>query len=175
MKPEELQKLLNNKSKEELVSEILQLHEKFIDVRQYFDFSRTKRKKIHSDIVENYKLQINDALWPDHSFEGGLDIEKVEEVLVTFKQVCDHPGYQIELLLHAVESASQCAYDFGGDFGEDYYEYFEEVFDETLSYMRRGELMKAFKENSQKVIKNAFEGYGHRDTLEELWEKYKIH
>ncbi|TRX58615.1 hypothetical protein FNH22_12090 [Fulvivirga sp. M361] len=172
MDPVELHKILDQKNKEELLEEIIALYKKFKVVREFYGLSN-KKKKEHVEIIEGYKHKITNALWPDGNFEGGLDLEKVNRLLKQFSSVCDNTKDQIELELYSLYQANSCAICFGGDFGEEYYEYVEERFDQTLNKMIRSRSFENQKRNVQAIIKNAFEGYGHKDRLEELMAKYE--
>jgi len=173
MTRQEIYKRLNKKAKDELLVEIMTLYDKFGAVQEYYGFSQSKRKKDHDKIIEDYKRKIINALWPDGDFQGGLDLDEVDRLLSKFSKITDNIEYHIEFELYIIEQANKCAIDFGGDFGEEYYEYLEEQFERTLSKMIKNELFEHKKEKLKALIDNSFEGYGHRDILEELIKKYE--
>jgi hypothetical protein len=81
--------------------------------------------------------------------------------------------YQIELAIYALEAGNTCAHDMGGDFGEDYYVYFEELFEQTLNKLNKTEMTTQLQDEIDLILKGAFEGYDHKDTLEDKWTEYK--
>ena len=154
------------------MEEIMGLFDRFGGVRDYYQFSIIGRKREHQKLIKSYKEKIINALWPDGEFKGGLDLDQVDKLLSKFSRITNNVAYQIDIELYAVEQANKCADQFGGDFGEDYYEYLEEQFEKTLQKSVKHKLFEHQKEKIQAIVNSAIEGYGHRDMLEELLEKY---
>lgn len=171
MKKEELIKILRAIKTDELTDEIVTLSENFVIVQDYFDLKYKSRTK--PTILKKYKQKIDNAIYPDWEFNEGSNIDLVEEILNGFSNITPRINYQIELELYALGSGNKCANDMGGDFGEDYYLYFEELFEQTLNKCRAIKVSTKIVETIETILGTAFEGYGHKDTLEDLWAEYK--
>lgn len=168
MKKKELIKILETKSTDELIVELVALSEKFPTVNDYFNLKYKSKSKI--SILKKYKTRITDAIYPDWELNEGLNIDLLDEIIVEFSNVTSKINWQIELELYALEIGNKCAKNFGGDFGEEYYEYFEELFEHSLS--KCGKTNKTINKQIETILENAFEGYGHKDRLEELLVEY---
>lgn len=171
MKKDELIEILKTKSIAELTSELTTLSENFTVVQDYFNLKYKSGTK--SSILKKYKQKIDNAIYPDWEFNDGLNIDLVEEIIEGFSNITPRINYQIELELHALEAGNKCANDMGGDFGEDYYLYFEELFEQTLKKCRRVTVSQKIPGKIETILKTAFGGYGHKDTLKDLWTEYK--
>ncbi|HYX09501.1 MAG TPA: hypothetical protein VE912_22415 [Bacteroidales bacterium] len=171
MKKNELFEILNSKSSNELVDELILLSENFSVVRDYFDLKHKNKTKL--SILKKYKQKISNAIYPDWEFNEGLNIDFVEEIIEEFSRVTPNIDYQIELELYALETGNKCANDMGGDFGEEYYIYFEELFEKTLIKLNKRKISTQILEKINSILKIAFEGYGHKDSLEDLWAEHE--
>ena len=171
MKKDELIEILRTKSVEELTSELATLSENFMAVQDYFDLKYKSKTK--PSILKKYKQKIDNAIYPDWEFNDGLNIDLVEEIIEGFSNITPRINYQIELGLYALEAGNKCANDMGGDFGEDYYLYFEELFEQTLNKCQKTKVSKKTTELIETILGTAFDGYGHKDTLKDLWAEYK--
>lgn len=161
--------IFKEKSRDELIDELIELSDRFWTVNDYFESKYNLNSK--NVIIKKFKIQINDVLYPDHEFKGGFDVELLDQILTKFKTITTKLNWQIDLELYALETGNNCAIQFGGSFGEEYYEYFEELFEDTLlKYVKRN---NTIDRKIETIIKNAFEGYGHKDKLEELYENWK--
>jgi hypothetical protein len=169
MTRQEIYKRFLLKSKEELIDELMLLHDRFKTVREFYGFTNSGKKEEHRKLIDSYKKKIDNALWPDGGWQGGLDVEMVSDFLTKFTKLTDNIEYQVELELYAIEQANVCANEFGGDFGEDYYMYIEEEFQKTLEKLVKHWLFENMQEKVKDIVKMSFEGYGHRDALEQLF------
>lgn len=101
-----------------------------------------------------------------------MNLDLVEEIMEGFSNITPKLKYQIELELYALEAGNKCAIDMGGDFGEDYYLYFEELFEQTLNKYQKINASQAITKRIETILETAFDGYGHKDTLEDLWAEF---
>lgn len=170
MKKAELEKILKSKSVEELKTEVITLFENFTVVQDYIKLKYKSNTK--TTILKKYKQKIDQAIYPDWEFNNGLNLDLVEEIIDEFSNITPKLNYLIELELHALEAGNQCANDMGGDYGEDYYLYFEELFEQTLKKCKKIRASKTIVSKIEAIIETAFEGYGHKDNLEDLWAQF---
>ncbi|MBA6316219.1 hypothetical protein [Cellulophaga baltica] len=171
MNRSELNEILDNKSVDELNAELITLFENFKVVQDYFDLKYKSQTK--PSILKKYKQKIDKAIYPDWEFNDGLNLDLVEEILEGFSNITPKLNYQIELELYALEAGNKCANDMGGDYGEDYYLYFEELFEQTLNKYKQITTSKKNTTRIESILEMAFGGYGHKDTLEDLWAEFK--
>ena len=54
---------------------------------------------------------------------------------------------------------------------EDYYTSAEDMFEKALELIREENLLEKFKARARKIVKNATDGFGHCDTLQETYEE----
>ena len=170
MNKTELEKILRMKSVDELNIELITLFENFKVVQDYFDLKYKSQTK--TSILKKYKHKIDRAIYPDWEFNEGLNLELVEEILEGFSNISPKLKYQIELELYALEAGNKCANDMGGDYGEDYYLFFEELFEQTLNKYTNINMNQSITKKIERILGSAFEGYGHKDTLEDLWKEF---
>lgn len=170
MKKNELEEILRIKNKDELITELIHLFENFKVVQDYFDLKYKSQTK--SSILKKYQQKIDKAIYPDWEFNVGLNIDLVEEIIEGFSNITPKLDYQIELELYALEAGNKCANDVGGDFGEDYYLYFEDLFEQTLNKYKKINVSQKITERINSIVNTAFEGYGHSDTLNDLWTEF---
>lgn len=126
-----------------------------------------------NSILERYKQKIDKAIYPDWEFDEGFNIDLVEEIIRKFSNITPKVKHQIELELYALETANKCANNLGGELGEDYYLYFEELFEQTLNKFKKINMPQTITIKIESILKIAFEGYGHKDILEDLWAEFK--
>ncbi|WKN41848.1 DUF6155 family protein [Tunicatimonas pelagia] len=161
---------INSQGIEQLKSELRELYSSFEVVRNYYliKFSDTE---IDEKLLATYKDQITQAIYPNKYMQGGLDTEKVDNVI---QQLNSHAiiRYYIEASLHAVEECTNIANEFGGDFGEDFYIYFEELFDDVVKVILKENIESEYQIRLQEIANSACEGYGHYDQLQDTLSKY---
>lgn len=164
---EEYLKELDTKKAKGIIQE---LYEEFDVVRDFLNM-KILNNRIENRVTRKYKDKIIDALYPDGGFEGGFDTEKVESLIKTIKKNPNY-FYYIEIGLYAVEKCTNLADTFGGDYGAEFYEYFENLFDEILKCIESKKVKSRYKKRIKEILSKAFEGYGHKDQLNNIFEKY---
>jgi len=164
-----LEAYLRKESKAELVEQLLTLYDR---VPEAEDFFRLKPNEATDDIFKKYCRQISNALFPDGNFEGGMDIDKVDHLIFTLNKLTSDIHLQVKIRIFAVQEATQLAEAYGGDYGEDFYIYFEELYEDALKKLKLSKLMGKYQQEMLKTARNAFDGYGHYDTLMETYKQY---
>ena len=84
-----LKKYLSQFSKDQLVGQILELHKKYKDVKEYYEFSinpdvTTKREKVKDAVFE--------CFYPKRGFK--LRLKDAREIISGFKKLKELPTYQ---------------------------------------------------------------------------------
>lgn len=150
--------------------ELSGLYRNFEVVRDYFNM-KLSEESFDNRMIRKYKDRIIDALYPDSSFQGGLDVEKVDTVISNIKR---NPNYLyfIQIGLFAVEECTRIANEYGGDYGEEFYEYFENLFEDVIRCIEDQGVKSKYKKQVEEIKSTAFDGYGHQDQLNDIFEKY---
>ncbi|MEM7375199.1 MAG: hypothetical protein AAF587_41780 [Bacteroidota bacterium] len=160
---------LNKLTLDDLRTELQQLFRDIPAVEEYYEL-KLSGNQVNKTIKKKYETQINDALYPDSQFHGGFDLDKVEEILNRMKQ--SHKiRYYIEIGKYAVKQATELANAYGGDYGEDFYIYFEELFEEIIEKAIEMNWGEEYRLEFKKLADGAFEGYGHYDQLQDVFDK----
>jgi hypothetical protein len=123
----------------------------------------------------DYGVQDALAIWIDFNDDGIFNATNefvYHTELEGFSNITPKIDCQIELELYTLEAGNKCANDLGGDFGEDYFIYFEELFEQTLNKYRKIKVSQKITEKIETILETAFDGYGHKDTLEDLWAEF---
>jgi len=160
---------LKKQSKAALEAQLLLLYDR---IPQAEDFFRLQLGKATDDIFKKYCHQIQDALYPDGSFEGGMDIDKVDHIIFTLDKLTSDIHLQVKIRIYAIQEATQLAHTYGGDYGEDFYIYFEELYEAVLIKLEQFELSDSYRHEMLQTAQRAYEGYGHYDVLMEHYNKY---
>ncbi|GEM_PF-2486596 len=161
---------INTQNADQLKSELTELYSSFEVARNYYriKFSGTE---VDNKLLAMYKEQVTQAIYPNKYMQGGLDTEKVDNVVQQLNSNAT-VRYYIEVCLHAVEECTNIANEFGGDFGEDFYIYFEELFDNVVKVILSEGLEDEYQIRLQEIANSACEGYGHYDQLQDTLSEY---
>ncbi len=165
----QLETHLQKQSKAELVKHLLLLYEQLPEVA---DFYRLRLNQAADDVYERYCRQIQQALYPDDRFEGGMDINKVDHLIFTLDKLTPDVHVQVKIRIYAIQEATQLAHTYGGDYGDDFYIYFEDLYEAALKKLRQAESLDRYQHDMLQTAQNAFDGYGHYDTLMEHHNTY---
>ena len=156
-----LKKQLSQKSKEDLVKEIATLCKTFPQVKEYY-------KAQGSDIWEllaKYKAIIEKEFADQHTRTlPKARFSVARQAINDFKKLTKEPEPTIELMLTYVESVSWFCSEYAPD-GEQYYARPEEMFEKALALAQKYKLTEQFQPKAYEIVKNATEGWGHKDSL----------
>ena len=98
---------IKSQSKEDLEEELKELYSSFETVRVHYNFKFNENiKEIkNGKNLDHYKTKISLALNFDDSWQGGLDVEKVDKILSRLNSE-SNIRYYFELGLYALEELS---------------------------------------------------------------------
>jgi len=166
----EFLKHINSQDIEQLKLELKELYTSYEWVRDYYQI-KLKKSEIDQSLLSKYKKQITDALYFDEYGQGGLDVDKANNII---KQLNSESTlrYYIEVSLHAIEVCTSIAKEYGGDFGDYFFIYFEELYDKVLDLVVKKSLVEEYKYRLKEIADVAFDGYDHYDQLQETYDEY---
>ena len=163
-------KLIQSKSKEELIKELLELYSSFENVRIHYQ-AKSNKRSFNPKSIKRYKNKINVALDFDDRWQEGLDFKAVDQILSIFNSNSNFEIY-VELGLYALDFSSELANAYGGDYGEEFYIYFTSLYEDIVGQVCKQGLDEKYKDQLKTSMRESFEGYGFRDSLEEIYFNY---
>ncbi len=160
-----LKKQLSQKTKKELIQEISTLCQKFPQVQDYYTVQTNDAK----NVIKKYKKMIKDEFMQDG--EDGFPKARLsvgKKVISDVKKLTDDPELIAEIMLTYVEIVSWFNTEYHLD-DEEYYVSPENVFEDVLALIEKNNLLSKFKRQARKIVKNATDSWGHRDSLEDRY------
>jgi hypothetical protein len=161
-----LKKGLAKKTKQELVQEILILCQKFPQVKEYYKAQGNDVKDVlmnYKDIIEKEFVEGKTRGLP----KGRLSVAK--KAVNDFKKLNRSPELIAEIMFTYVESLSWFSSEFCPD-REEYYTSPEDIFEDVLGLLKKNNLLGKFERRAYKIVKNATDGWGYQDSLQERYE-----
>ena len=161
-----LKKQLTKKTKEELIQEISTLCQTFPQVKEYYQDRGTNIQgvvKKYKDILEKEFIEGKARGLP----KARLAVAR--KAVNDFKKLTTDSELIADIMLTYVESISWFNEEYGPD-EEDFYVESEEMFERVLSLIEKHDLLEKFQPRAYAIVKNATDGWGHRDSLEERYE-----
>ncbi len=162
-----LKKELAQKTKEELIKEIATLCQTFPQVKEYYQAQGMDIQ----ELLEKYKTIIEKEF-----IEGktrGLPKARfsvARKAVNDFKKLTNNPELICDIMLTYVESTSWFNSEYGPD-AEEFYTRPEDMFETVLALIKKHKLLKKFEPRAYNIVKNATDGWGHRDSLAERYEE----
>lgn len=160
-------KELAKKTKKELIQEISTLCQKFPKVKEHYKAQAGDLKdivKAHKDIIEKEFVEGKTRGLP----KARLSVAK--KAVNDFRKLTDNPELTAQVMFTYVESISLFSSEFGPD-TEEYYTDPEEMFEEVLELLEDNDLLDKFERRAYQIVKDATDGWGHQDSLQERYEE----
>ncbi len=162
---------INSRNIEQLRNELRKLYSSYELVRNYFDIKTKKNGGVDKNLLKKYEGEITKAIYPNERMEGGLDIDKVDNIIKGLNSDST-VKYYIESSLFSIEECTNIANEFGGDFGEDFFIYFEALFENVIKIIINQGHESEYKVRLREIADSAFDGYGHYDQLQDTISEY---
>ena len=121
-----------------------------------------------TELLERYKGKITHAF---HSRR--INLRKAKQAIADFKKISNAPKYIVELMIFYVETGIALENEYG-DLYESFYASIESVYEKIILILNKNpQFISEFKQRLSEVVDNSSEGWGHRDTLYELYKELK--
>lgn len=160
-----LKKQLSQKTKADLVKEIAMLYKTFTPVKEYYQAQgadvQTLVKKYKSIIEKEFILGKTRGM-PSARFSVA------RKGLNDFKKLTKEPELIADMMLFYVECASSFNTEFGPD-AEKFYTAPENLYEQALAFIQKHQLEDLFRLRARKIVINATDGWGHKDSLVERY------
>jgi hypothetical protein len=162
-----LKKKLEEKNKQDLTQEILQLCKLFPQVKEYYQ-TQTSDSEV---ILERYK-DIIEKEFVEGKARGGpkARLGVAKKAIQDFSKLTKEPTLIADLMLTFVECVSNFNADFRSDV-EAYYTSPEGMFEKVLIFIKKNDLLAEFAARTYSIVDNATESWGHFDSLCESYEE----
>lgn len=162
----DLKKRLSSKTKDELIKDIAKLCQTFPQVREYYMAQHGDARDLlikYKEIIEKEFIEGKTRAFP----KGRLSI--ASKALTDFKKLTKDPALVIDLMLTYTASISWFNSAYGPD-EEKFYTNPENMFEEALKLISQHHLEDQFRGQAVAIVKNACDGWGHKDSLLERYE-----
>ena len=162
----DLEKGLSKKTKAELTKEISILYQKFPQVKEYYQTQTGEP----NDVLKKYKTIIEKEFIEGTTKnlpKGRISIAK--KAISDFKKLSKDSDLISDLMLTLVESISWFSTEYDPN-KEMFYTSPENMFEKTLKLMGQNNLLGKYKSRAKKIVMNATDGWGHQDSLHNMYE-----
>ena len=133
------------------------------------DFLRLKLTEDKDEAIVYYKKKIKDSLWPKR-----INLREARKAISDFKRISKNSEPLLELMVFYVEQGMEIGEEYG-DIYEAFYLSMESMFQHVIKMLNEyPDLIPKFKGRLDAVIDRSCEGWGHKDTLEDMYERLKI-
>ena len=153
-----LLKKLNTMDKEELVTIISDLYKtnKTAEVRLNLLFLG---EEYGNALLEKYKKQLYKIFNPSNIVRTGFSLEKAQQILSDFADMCGDGRWYGDLALYFAECATDFTMSYG-DINEEFYDALGDAYRDAVTIARRDEEMYKLWKNRLEYIYHEFSGFG---------------
>ena len=164
IKDSELKEKLQSLSNDELYSLVLEIAKLRKENYEWLQ-AKLKGETGINETLEYYKKKINEALGDDR-----IKLIDAKKAISDFRKISNKPEYVIELMVFYVETGIEIENEFG-DLYEAFYYSVESVFYNIVKLLNANQkLIFVFKDRLSRVIEMSAEGWGHKDSLSDIFE-----
>lgn len=153
-----LMKKLNTMDKEELVTIISDLYKtnKTAEARLNLLFLG---EEYGNALLEKYKKQLYKIFNPSNIVRTGFSLEKAQQILSDFADMCGDGRWYGDLALYFAECATDFTMSYG-DINEEFYDALGDAYRDAVTIARRDEEMYKLWKDRLEYIYHEFSGFG---------------
>ena len=153
-----LMKELNTMDKEELVTIISDLYKtnKTAEARLNLLFLG---EEYGNALLEKYKKQLYKIFNPSNIVRTGFSLEKAQQILSDFADMCGEGRWYGDLALYFAECATDFTMSYG-DINEEFYDALGDAYRDAVTIARRDEEMYKLWKDRLEYIYHEFSGFG---------------
>jgi hypothetical protein len=165
----ELKKILQDKSNEELMNEIVKLYKKFPDVKDFYSLNLSKEGK--TEVTKKYKKIIDNQFFPSRGI-GKLKLSVARKAVNDFKKISHSTEDIADMMLYYVDNGVMFTNSYG-DIYDSFYNSIETMFESALKYIAQKNLQERFYEQCKQIVEDTSGiGWGFSDQMKYLFETY---
>jgi len=163
-----IKKHLETLEKEELINEVLRLHEKIKAVKDFYEMDLGTDS---SSVLNEYKAKIEKHYFPKRGF-GDPKASEIRKLISEFKKIAVFEFDLIDLMLFRVEQAVKFTNAYG-DIDESFYSSAENTFDDALKLAKKTGSLEHIRTRALLIIRETQNiGWGFHDTLFDSFSEY---
>lgn len=162
----DLKKYLKNSSKEDLISDILELFKRFSSVKDYYQIKISPQEEIK--VSAKYKKIIEDEFFPTRGL-GKAKLSVAKKEIAEYKKIAKSPIAVADIMLFYVEQGVQYTNAYG-DIDEPFYNSMESMYEKSVEWIIRYEIQDIFKNRCIKIVEDTSGiGWGFHDALSDIF------
>ena len=170
MSKPKLKKELQLLSKEQLISQILDLYDKNKTVKEFYDFYLNPRNE--KELAEKYKKLIRKEFNVEHPERSREKFSVAKRAISDFRDLQPSPKALADVMLYLPESACELTYCYG-DYSEGFYNSAYNNYKFALDFIAKHNLLSEFKLRAEQCVKWASPcGYGFADDLADVFYEH---
>ena len=163
-----LKRILSERSKQELLTEVTTLFLKFPQVKEYYTLQLCSDGQ--EEILNKYKEKIRNEFFPKQGY-GKARLSIAKKSISDFKKISQEPLLTIDLMLFYVDQGVEYTASYG-DIDGPFYLSMEKMYLNALKLAYQSKLLVAFEKKSNHIAQNACEGWGFKDQLSEIYYEF---
>jgi hypothetical protein len=169
LKVKDLKQYLDTRSRDQLVSDIVDLFSKIDPVKDYY---QSKLNFGYSEEVsEKYKSLIKNEFFPSRGF-GRAKLSVARKAVNDYKKVSASKYGLADIMLYYTETGIQFTNTYG-DIDEAFYNSMESMYRSAVKYIVQHGMQVQFQERCWKIVCNTAEiGWGFHDELSYIYEEH---
>lgn len=156
----EVRKLLETLSKEQLIEELMRMHDDFAQVREYLSM---RVSPDDTAVREKYKRIIAKEF--SFSWTRTPRVSIAKKAVQDYRKVASSAEGVVDVMMYYVEQVEAFAADVGGD--EGLYSSAGSMYIDAVKHIAKHELQDQFRERSRRLARSRH-GYGFSDLLMDL-------
>lgn len=157
-----MNKEIKKLGKEELYSLLLELANL---TKENTDFLELKLQNKPEEALNYYKNKITNLL-----HQNRINLREARKATSDFKKISRSPEHFLELMIFYVETGVEIGEEYG-DMYEAFYSSMESMFEQIIKMLNENpDMIPKFKERLDLIIDRSCEGWGHKDSLTDIYE-----
>lgn len=171
MKLTVLKKNLNNLSKAELVTLLIEVYKKRRDSKELIESKFDSDMEIIS--LEKYKKQIENEFFPEKGLPT-LRYSNMRSALKNFKDISSDPDLIAELMLCHVENGVNFTNEYG-DIDERFYDNMSRMYFNLLKHLSKNNLLSKYEDRCYNIVTETNDiGWGFHDEIKDLYDEFYL-
>lgn len=165
----ELRQYLEQRSREELADDIVELYKKLDAVKDYY--SLRLKGSYNEQLVDRSKATIRQAFFPGRGF-GEANLSLARKAVSDYRKVSSSTEGLIDLMLFYVEMGVQYTNTYG-DIDEPFYQSLETMYTRAAKLIVDHSLNAQFETRCRDIVGNtAGIGWGFHDSLNDAYHRF---
>ncbi len=163
-----LKQYLQQKTKEKLIEEIVDLFSKFKIVQDYYQSKSGTNE--NGEMLEKYKSLVTHEFFPARG-HGKARLSIAKKAVTDFKKISPSKTALIDLMLHYVEMGVRFTNEYG-DIDEPFYNSMEGMYDKVLKLLLQEGIKQEFQQRCRRIVTDTDGiGWGFHDVLADMYQE----